>query len=74
MAEELSFKDKIKTLQFATGATRNNVKESRDPVDGHRIKKTRDDATSRGNITIEHNNKEDRVDVNIRPDTIVYEL
>lgn len=74
MTEEIPFKDKIKTLQFATGKSRNNVREYRDPVDGHRIKATKDDATTRGNITIEHNNKLDQVDVNIRPDVVQMEL
>ena len=45
-------------------------KEIRDNEDGHRIKVTKDEASQRGNLTTEHNTKDDRVDVLIRPDTI----
>jgi len=74
MSEEMSFKDKIRTLSFATGKTRNNVREWRDETDGHRIKATKDEASTRGNLTIEHNTKDDRVDVEIRPDVVRMEL
>lgn len=66
--EDLPFGERIQYIQFATGKTRNSVREWRDPGDGHRIKATKDEATTRGNIVIEHNTKDDRVDVNIRPD------
>jgi hypothetical protein len=73
VGEELSFKDKIRTLHFGTGKARQpRVKETRDPVDGHRIKVTKDEATTRGNLTVEHA-KGDRQDVVIRPDIVTRE-
>lgn len=72
MPEELSFAEKIKTLQFATGRARDKrTREFRDEQDGHRIKVTKDEATTRGNLTVEHATKDDRVDVKIRPDVTV---
>lgn len=38
--------------------------------DGHRVKVTKDEATQRGNLVIQHNTKDDRQDVVVRPDTI----
>jgi hypothetical protein len=70
MTEELSFKDKIKTLQFSSGKHRVKTKEIRSD-EGYRVKITKDDATTRGNLTIEHA-KNDRVDVNIRPDMVTW--
>jgi hypothetical protein len=70
---QLCFKHKAKTLVFGNPRTP-TVKEWRDDSDGHRIKATKDDATTRGNITIEHNTKDDRMDVNIRPDVVRMEL
>lgn len=66
----LCFKHKAKTLIMA-GPRTPMKKEWRDEKDGHRIKATKDDATTRGNIVIEHNTKDDRVDVNIRPDVVL---
>ena len=48
----------------------NQTKEFRDHEDGHRVKVTKDEASERGNLTTEHNTKDDRVDVLIRPDTV----
>lgn len=71
MPEEMSFKDKIKTLHFGTGVARaSRVKEARDS-DGKRVKITKDEATSRGNLVIERSG--DRQDVVIRPDVVVKE-
>lgn len=69
----MCFKHKARTLVFGGERTK-NVKEWRDPVDGHRVKRTRDDATSRGNLVTEHATKDDRVDVLVRPDELVYSL
>lgn len=68
MPEELSFAEKIKTLQFSTGKAREKrTREFRHPTDGYRIKQTKDEATTRGNIITEHA-RGDRQDVKIRPD------
>jgi hypothetical protein len=69
----MCFKHKAKTLVMGL-PSRPKTKEWRDDVDGHRIKATRDDATTRGNITVEHNNKQEQVDVQIRPDQVRLEL
>lgn len=71
--EKACFKHKVRTLVMGT-SRRKATREWRDPVDGHRIKQTRDDATKAGNLTTEHNTKDDRVDVLIRPDAMHYEL
>ena len=61
MAEELSFKEKIKTLQVMTRSGRGPaVREYRDPDDGHRIKKTR---TELGHVVTEH--ADGRVSTNV---------
>lgn len=44
--------------------SKRGVKEFRDPKDGHRIKATTDELN---NTVTEHNTKDDRVDVLIRP-------
>jgi hypothetical protein len=49
-----------------------NTKEYRDPTDGHRVKVTKDEVTERGNLITEHNTKDDRVDVLVRPDGLQY--
>ena len=72
-ADDLCFGHKAKTLVMG-GSRTPMVREFRDPVDGHRIKQTKDDATRAGNIVTEHNTKDDRVDVLARPDSIHYEL
>lgn len=65
MTDELPFKEKIKTLQVMQRSGKGHaVKEWKDDRDGHRIKATRDDLN---NVTTEHNTKDDRVDVLIRP-------
>ena len=65
MTEPMPFKDKIRTLQVMTRSGKGPaVRDRRDEQDGHRIKDTRDEA---GNITTEHDTKDDRVDVLIRP-------
>ena len=70
--DTLCFKHKVKTLQFGTGAARQRMwRDLRDERDGHRIKVTKDEATTRGNLTVEHATKDDRVDVTIRPDVTV---
>ena len=69
----MCFKHKARTLVFGNPRTP-MVKEWRDEKDGHRVKATKDDATTRGNIVTEHNTKDDRQDVNIRPDLIRMEL
>lgn len=71
--DRLCFKHKARTLVFGGERTK-MVKEYRDPADGHRVKVTKDDATKRGNLTTEHATKDDRVDVLVRPDEIVYSL
>ena len=49
------------------GRTRDErVKETRDPVDGHRIKTTTTELGSR----IEHNTPDDRVDAVVTPQTV----
>jgi hypothetical protein len=71
--DTLCFGHKVKTL--VAGVTRSqNTREFRHPTKGHRVKVTKDDATRRGNLTIEHATKDDRVDVKIRPDKIDYTL
>lgn len=66
------FKHKIRSLHFGTGVARQpSTREFRDPISGHRIKQTKDEATSRGNIVTEHA-KGDRVDVLVRPDTYIH--
>ena len=66
----LSFKDKIKTLQVMTRSGKGPaVRERRDERDGHRIKDTRDEL---GHVTTEHDTKDDRVDVLIRPGTAAW--
>ena len=42
--------------------------------DGHRVKVTKDTATERGNLTVEHATKDDRVDIKVRPDVIKYTM
>jgi len=71
--DEIPFKEKIKTLQFSAGKHKTRTKELK-AEDGHRVKITKDDATTRGNLTIEHATKDDRVDVRIRPDTLKWKL
>lgn len=69
----LCFGHKAKTL--VAGVSRSKMtREYRDPTDGHRIKVTKDDATKAGNLTTEHNTKDDRVDVLVRPDPIEYAI
>lgn len=61
-------RDKLRSIGYlGHGQTRDRVREYRDPTDGHRIKETTDQAN---NTVTEHNNKEDRVDVMIRPQTV----
>ncbi len=67
MSEVVPFAEKIKTLQVMKGRS-SSTREFRDPVDGHRVKVTKDEATTKGNLVTEHNTKDDRVDVLIRPD------
>lgn len=67
------FKHKIRTLTMGVPRTPTR-REFRDPIDGHRVKVTKDDATRRGNLTTEHNTNDDRVDVMIRPDHVSYQL
>lgn len=71
--DKLCFKHKVRTLTMGVSRTP-TTREYRDPKDGHAIKVSKDDATKRGNLTIEHNTKEDRVDVTIRPDKLEYAL
>jgi len=70
MAEQMSFKEKLAywretgALQVMTRTGQGPaIREYRDEKDGHRIKATRDEL---GNITKEHNTRDDRVDVNIK--------
>lgn len=60
--EELSFKDKIKTIGAirSGGISKTRVTEYRDASDGHRIKESVD---SLGHMRREHNTPNDRVDV-----------
>lgn len=61
-------REKLRSIGYlGHGQTRDRVREYRDPVDGHRIKETTDQAN---NTVTEHNNKDDRVDVHIRPQTV----
>ena len=61
-------REKLLSLGYLSkGQTRDNVREYRDPVDGHHIKATTDQA---GNTVTEHSNKENRVDVMLRPKTV----
>jgi len=70
MSEELTFAEKIKTLHFGVGAARQKMtREFRNPETGERIKQTKDEATTKGNIITEHA-KGDRQDVLIRPDIL----
>ena len=71
--DHLCFKHKAKTVVAGVSVTK-MTREWRDPKDGHRVKATKDDATKAGNITTEHNTKDDRVDVTIRPDHVEYAL
>lgn len=66
--------EKWRSIGVISRRSGNRVKEWRDPIDGHRVKATRDEATERGNTVYEHNTKDDRVDVQVRPDTIEYKL
>ena len=60
--------NKLRSIGYLSrGQTRNKVQEYRDPVDGHRIKATTDEAN---NTVTEHATKDDRVDVMIRPKTV----
>ena len=67
------FKHKVGTLVMGVARSRKTW-EFRDETDGHRVKVTKDDATKRGNLTTEHNTKDDRVDVTVRPDALEYSL
>lgn len=61
-------REKLLSLGYLSkGQTRDKVVEYRDPVDGHGIKATTDQA---GNTVTEHNTKDDRVDVMLRPKTV----
>ena len=60
--------EKLRSIGYlGRGQTRDKVREYRDPTDGHRIKETTDQAN---NTVTEHSNKEDRVDVMLRPKTV----
>jgi len=70
--QKFCFGHKAKTLVF--GGTRTKMtRELKHPELGYRIKQTKDDATTKGNIITEHA-KGDRQDVLIRPDAIEYGL
>ena len=61
-------RNKLLSIGYLSGGrTRNKVIEYHDPVDGHGIKATTDEL---GNTVTEHNNKDDRVDVMLRPQTV----
>ena len=61
-------REKLLSLGYLSkGQTRDKIREYRDPTDGHMIKETTDQAN---NTVTEHNNKEDRVDVMLRPQTV----
>lgn len=63
--------DRAKLLSIGYMATRSkNVVEGR-RADGVRTKTTRDE---RGNETIEHATKDDRVDVKIKPNTVALKV
>lgn len=63
---------KLRTVgHLRGGRSRQQTREWRDEGDGHRIKAVKDDA---GNIVTEHNTKDDRVDVEIRPEAIKVDL
>jgi len=76
MSDEQTFGAKMREKNIGVlpgGRTeKRNVKEFRDPSDGHIVKKTRDEATSRGNVITEHGGKGDRTDVLMRPDALQY--
>lgn len=63
----MCFGHKAKTLVFG-GSKTPMTREFRHPEKGYRVKQTKDDATTRGNIVTEHA-VGDRQDVKIRPDT-----
>lgn len=70
--DRMCFGHKARTLVFG-GSPEKRVREFRHPTEGYRIKQTKDDATTRGNITTEHA-KNDRVDVVVKPDVVTYGL
>lgn len=65
-------RDKLRSIGYlAGGQTRDQVREYRDPADGHRIKATTDEL---GNTVTQHATKDDRQDVTLRPKTINLEM
>ena len=78
MVEETreEWKARMRSISIMGGGrpSKRNTTEWKDPVDGHRVKRTVDEVTERGNLVTEHNTKDDRVDVLVRPDPIKYGL
>ncbi len=67
-----AYRDKLLSVGvLKRGRTRPQVREYRDEIDGHRVKATTD---VHGNIVTEHNTKDDRVDVEIRPEAIEFQM
>lgn len=62
-----AFREKLLSIGYLPkGRTRARVREGR--VDGHKVKVTTDE---HGNTTTEHDTKDDRVDVKIRPSGVI---
>jgi hypothetical protein len=67
MAESTAeWQARMRSIGVMTGGrpSKRGVQEYRDPTDGHRIKATTDELN---NTVTEHNTKDDRVDVLVRP-------
>ncbi len=71
MTEEMSFKDKIKTLQVIAGGRTRDTRsmESRHP-DGYRLKTTTEGDPVNGSVTHIEHAVGDRVDATVSPATL----
>lgn len=75
MAEDVPFKDKIKTIGVMSGQHRGDKKvtETRHP-DGYRLKSTTEGDPENGTVTHTEHAVGDRVDANVSPATLSYGL
>lgn len=71
MAEEIPFKDKIKTLHFMDRTGKGSrVDTVRHPTEGYLMKKTREGDPDAGYVTHTEHAKGDRVDAVVAPKTL----